>query len=68
MKKVTVKQLLSQWWDTHLDSRERLDAMDWDELMHAIGIEIDDYEEMVPVVIDHDNSGTSILVAFGVEK
>jgi len=68
MRKISVKELLSQWWDTHLVSRELLDALDWDQLLQQIGIEIDEYEGLVPVVVDHDNSGQTILVAFSVEK
>jgi len=64
MKKVSIEDLLSQWWDTHIDSRERLDALDWDQLLDAIDIEIDDYEGILPQISDYDTDGPTILVSF----
>jgi hypothetical protein len=68
MEKITITELLTNWWDTHLTSREKLDSLDWDQLLDVMNVEIEDYEGLKPIVVDHDNDGWTILVAFGVEK
>lgn len=57
---ITVDHLLSKWWDTHIplsaQDEEDLRELDWDDLLHAIGVDIRDYEEKKPIVGDYDRT------------
>ncbi len=64
MKIITLDELLTQWWDTHLETKEELNRLDWDEILEAIGISIEDYEGKVPIVNDFDNLGKTVLISF----
>ncbi len=65
MRTVTLKELLAQWWTLPEGvTREQFDAMDWFELLRALGIECPEAEGRNVVIADVDEKtyGTLAVV------
>lgn len=67
MKTITVEELLSKWWDTHLETKDEVNALDWDGLLNAIGINVTEYKGKFPIIGDFDTDGRTVHVSFTTE-
>jgi len=55
-KTVSLKHLLSKWWDTHIIERTDLDNLDWSELLSAIGITVKPHKKKLFLISGYDNT------------
>jgi len=52
---ITVAHLLDQWWALPAGmTREDVDALDWDQLLAVLGVQVEDYEGKHIVIGDFD--------------